>query len=166
MSVDVLRSHHEARRGHIERSEIGPTESATGRPRAGQVDKWMDERAVRRYKPHWLRRRLGDSRGVPLTSRHDPSGAPRSRGGAVVDPFARCSDPLAGGDDGGMAHDGHQIAVAARLRPGGAQKPFSPLWKINSLHRRATSCAGCSRLQSHTVWTPRLVTFRRWRPAY
>jgi hypothetical protein len=26
-------------------------------------------------------------------------------------------DPLAGGDDGGMANDGHQIAVAARLRP-------------------------------------------------
>ena len=37
--------------------------------------------------------------------------------GAIVDPLARCSDPFAGGDDGGMAHDGHQIAVAARLRP-------------------------------------------------
>ena len=37
--------------------------------------------------------------------------------GAIVDPFAGCGDPLAGGDDGSMAHDGHQIAVSARLRP-------------------------------------------------
>jgi len=37
--------------------------------------------------------------------------------GAIVDPFTGCGDPLAGGDDGGMAHDGHQIAVSARLRP-------------------------------------------------
>ena len=37
--------------------------------------------------------------------------------GAIVDPFARCDDPLAGGDDGGVTDDGHQIAVAARLRP-------------------------------------------------
>ena len=27
------------------------------------------------------------------------------------------NDPLAGGDDGRVAHDGDQIAVAARLRP-------------------------------------------------
>ena len=37
--------------------------------------------------------------------------------GAIVDPSARCSDSLAGGDGGGVAHDGHQIAVSARLRP-------------------------------------------------
>ena len=35
--------------------------------------------------------------------------------GAVVDPFARRGDPLAGGDDGGVADDGDQFAVAARL---------------------------------------------------
>jgi hypothetical protein len=41
--------------------------------------------------------------------------------GAIVDPFARCGDPLAGGDRRGMADDGHQIAVAARLRPENAK---------------------------------------------
>ena len=41
--------------------------------------------------------------------------------GAVVDPFARCGDPLAGGDHGGMADDRHQIAMAARLRPQNAE---------------------------------------------
>src|SRR3984957_1283270 len=45
MSVDVLRRHREARRGHIESGEIGPAERATGRPRAGQVDESI-ERAV------------------------------------------------------------------------------------------------------------------------
>ena len=35
--------------------------------------------------------------------------------GAVVDPFARGGDPLAGGDRRGVADDGHQIAMAARL---------------------------------------------------
>ena len=37
--------------------------------------------------------------------------------GAIVDPFAGCGDPLAGGNDGGMADDGHQIAMPARFRP-------------------------------------------------
>ena len=37
--------------------------------------------------------------------------------GAIVDPFAGRGDPLAGGNDGGMADEGHQIAVSARLRP-------------------------------------------------
>ena len=37
--------------------------------------------------------------------------------GAIVDPFAGCSDPLAGRDDGGVADYGHQIAMSARLRP-------------------------------------------------
>src|SRR5271166_6876 len=37
--------------------------------------------------------------------------------GAIVDPFARCSDPLAGRDDGGVADYGHQIAMSASLRP-------------------------------------------------
>jgi hypothetical protein len=41
--------------------------------------------------------------------------------GAIVDPFAGCGDPLAGGDRRGMANDGHQIAVAARLRPENAE---------------------------------------------
>jgi hypothetical protein len=36
---------------------------------------------------------------------------------AIVDPFAGCGDPLAGGDDGSVADDGHQVAVPARLRP-------------------------------------------------
>ena len=35
--------------------------------------------------------------------------------GAVVDPFARCGDPLAGGDGGGVPDDGDQVAMAARL---------------------------------------------------
>ena len=35
--------------------------------------------------------------------------------GAVVDPFARGGDPLAGGDRGGVPDDGYQVAVAARL---------------------------------------------------
>jgi hypothetical protein len=41
--------------------------------------------------------------------------------GAIVDPFARCGDPFAGGYYRGMANDGHQIAVAARLRPENAK---------------------------------------------
>ena len=45
VGADELRRHHEARRGHIERSEIGPTESAARRPRAGRVDELI-ERAV------------------------------------------------------------------------------------------------------------------------
>ena len=35
--------------------------------------------------------------------------------GAVVDPFARRGDPLAGGDRGGVPDGGHQVAVPARL---------------------------------------------------
>jgi len=41
--------------------------------------------------------------------------------GAIVDPFPRRGDPLAGGDDGGVAHHGHQIAMAARFRPENAE---------------------------------------------
>jgi hypothetical protein len=33
----------------------------------------------------------------------------------VVDPFARCRDPFAGGDHRGVAGNGDQVAVAARL---------------------------------------------------
>ena len=40
---------------------------------------------------------------------------------AVVDPFARCRDPLAGGDRRRMADDGHQIPMAARLCPQNAE---------------------------------------------
>ena len=35
--------------------------------------------------------------------------------GAVVDPFARGGDPLAGGDRGGVPDGGHQVTVPARL---------------------------------------------------
>ena len=35
--------------------------------------------------------------------------------GAVVDPFARGGDPLAGRNGCGMADDGHHIAMPARL---------------------------------------------------
>ena len=41
--------------------------------------------------------------------------------GAVVDPFARRRDPLAGGDRRGVADDGHQIAMSACLRPQNAE---------------------------------------------
>ena len=41
--------------------------------------------------------------------------------GAVVDPFARRRDPLAGGDRGGVADDGDQVAMAARLDPQNAE---------------------------------------------
>ena len=37
--------------------------------------------------------------------------------GAVVDPFARRSDPLTGRDRGSVANNGHEVAVAARLYP-------------------------------------------------
>ena len=33
--------------------------------------------------------------------------------GAVVDPFARCCDPLAGGDDRGMANYGYNVTMPA-----------------------------------------------------
>src|SRR5208337_5583966 len=41
--------------------------------------------------------------------------------GAIVDPFAGCGDPLAGGDDSGVADDGHKITMAARLRSENAE---------------------------------------------
>src|ERR1700687_2150536 len=41
--------------------------------------------------------------------------------GLVVDPFARRCDPLAGGDHRGVADDGDQFAVAARLDAQDAQ---------------------------------------------
>ena len=41
--------------------------------------------------------------------------------GAIVDPFAGGGDPLAGGNGCGMADDGHQIAMPARLRPQNAE---------------------------------------------
>ena len=40
---------------------------------------------------------------------------------AIIDPFAGCGDPLAGGDRCGMSNDGHQFAVAARLCPSDAE---------------------------------------------
>jgi hypothetical protein len=40
--------------------------------------------------------------------------------GAIVDPFARCRDPLTGRDGGGMADHGHKITVPASL---GSQHP-------------------------------------------
>jgi hypothetical protein len=41
--------------------------------------------------------------------------------GAIIDPFALCGDPFAGGDDRSIANDGNQIAVAARLCPENAK---------------------------------------------
>ena len=41
--------------------------------------------------------------------------------GAVVDPFARGRDPLAGRNGCGMAHHGHEITMAARLGPQNAE---------------------------------------------
>jgi hypothetical protein len=35
--------------------------------------------------------------------------------GAVIDPFTRCGDPLAGGDGGGVPDGGHQFAMTACL---------------------------------------------------
>ena len=34
---------------------------------------------------------------------------------AIVDPFARGGDPLTGGNGGGMANHGHDVAMPARL---------------------------------------------------
>jgi hypothetical protein len=45
--------------------------------------------------------------------------------GAIGDPFARRGDPLTGGDDGRVADDGDQIAMAARFRPKNAEAVLS-----------------------------------------
>ena len=37
--------------------------------------------------------------------------------GAVIDPFARCGNPLASGDHRGVPDYSDQFAVAARLNP-------------------------------------------------
>ena len=44
--------------------------------------------------------------------------------GAVVDPFARRGDPLAGGDRGGVPHGGHQFTVPPRLDADDAEAIF------------------------------------------
>ena len=62
--------------------------------------------------------------------------------GAVVDPFARRGDPLAGGDRRGMADDGDQVAVAARLDPEHAEAVLG-LWKVTRSTRPART----------SVWT-------------
>jgi hypothetical protein len=54
--------------------------------------------------------------------------------GMIVDPFAGCSDPLASGDYRGMANDGHQITVAARLRPEDA-KAVLAVMESDPLHK-------------------------------
>ena len=41
--------------------------------------------------------------------------------GAVVDPFARGGNPLAGRNGRGMTDDGHDITMAARLGPQNAE---------------------------------------------
>ena len=41
--------------------------------------------------------------------------------GAIVDPFARCRNPLAGGDDRGVPDDRNQFAVATCLDPQNAE---------------------------------------------
>src|SRR5450631_683643 len=45
--------------------------------------------------------------------------------GAVIDPFARCGDPLAGRDHCGMPDHRDEFAVAARLDPQNAETIFS-----------------------------------------
>ena len=47
--------------------------------------------------------------------------------GTVVDPIARCRNPLSGRDRCGVPNHGHDLAMTAHL---GAQnaKPFSALW--------------------------------------
>jgi hypothetical protein len=45
--------------------------------------------------------------------------------GAVVDPFARCRDPLPRGDGCRVANHRHEIAVATRLRPQNAEAIFT-----------------------------------------
>jgi hypothetical protein len=49
--------------------------------------------------------------------------------GAIVDPFAGCGDPLAGGDDRGMADDGHKVAMTAR----------KTLWNVTRSTRPAST---------------------------
>ena len=41
--------------------------------------------------------------------------------GAVVDPFTRCRDPLAGSNGCRMPNDGHDITVPARFRAQNAE---------------------------------------------
>ena len=45
--------------------------------------------------------------------------------GAVIDPFARGGDPLAGRDGCGVTNDGHHIPVAARLGTQDAKAIFN-----------------------------------------
>jgi hypothetical protein len=66
--------------------------------------------------------------------------------GAVVDPFAGCGDPLAGGDRRGMADDGHQIAVAARFRPENAKAVLGVVGGARSTRPASTSWIDGSRL--------------------
>jgi hypothetical protein len=44
--------------------------------------------------------------------------------GAIVDPFARCRDPLTGRDGGSMADHGDEITMPASLGPQNAEAIF------------------------------------------
>jgi hypothetical protein len=44
--------------------------------------------------------------------------------GTVIDPFARCRNPFAGGDHRSVTDDGDQVAVAPRLDPENAKAVF------------------------------------------
>jgi hypothetical protein len=52
--------------------------------------------------------------------------------GAVVRPIAGSRNPLAGGNDGGMANDGDKIAVAACLDPNDAKSIVGILWHLDA----------------------------------
>jgi hypothetical protein len=81
--------------------------------------------------------------------------------GAIVDPFARRGDPLAGGDDGGVAHDGYQIAVAARLRPENAKAVLSVM-ESDPLDESGEHFLG-RRLKIGLHTDHRIVRFVSWR---
>src|ERR1700674_4116410 len=86
--------------------------------------------------------------------------------GVVVDPFARCRNPLACRDSGGVADDRDQIAMATGLCPQNAE-PFSLLWKVTRSTKPAStswvdgSCCGLICVATVGASPPNRI----WRPA-
>ena len=79
--------------------------------------------------------------------------------GAIVDPFAGCGDPLAGGDDGGVADHGHQIALTARVSPEHAEAVLGVVEgdPLTPVRWRSMTSAPCS----HTVLELALQQYER-----
>ena len=76
--------------------------------------------------------------------------------GAVVDPFAGCGDPLAGGDDSRVADYGHQIAMAARFRPENTKAVLAVV-EGDPLHKAGEYfLSRWFKIGLHTVWKPRV----------